>query len=608
MASRGDRAGTRRLALAATLALLAFLTLTFKHISYPLLWHDEGDTVMFASRVLEYGYPKVHGEKNVVYGLPPRISADGRLELLASKDLDAYTGAPWAYYYFGAIGVALAAGADDLYTRTAWLRLPFAIVGVLGLGLLLWGMLEAVGGSPSRRLGFAAAYWALAAYSVSLILHLREARYYGLIIFLSCALIVVFLRHHVLGRLSYPRYCVLTTGLLFLIFNTFYPVYAVFLAAIGLSLAGSALRGAAPGRERLRALLAGALPLLASLALTLPLLAFFDFLGQTQGWMEEWGSSLQSYAANLRVVGLNLARYEFLAPALALRLAVSLGSGRADDATAGLRRRYAGFLFVFVTCYVLLVSITPFIWERYFISLSPAITAMLLLDAWTLADRLRSASQRRANASACLLAAVCFAVVAGVRVPDLRGRLHEITHRYQGPLDFIIPYLREHYPDPSKLVIATNYEDPVYMYYLGSRVTIGYYGVNLTEDLTQQPDVIVPRPWGAQRWTLELLKSRADYQARVFPIRPARANNVPGLSPRSPGRLTHQFETQRAESGDRVTIYERAAPAPSSARSSSSGSCSRPMKRCAILPSASIRKVATRWSIWPSGRRMLPTP
>src|SRR5262245_13551105 len=557
MARRGERASTLLLASTSCLALLGFLTLVFKHISYPLLWHDESDTVMFAKRVLEFGYPKVYDGKNVLYGLPPRRLANGRLALRSEK-LDAYIGSPWGYYYFGAIGVALAEGSDDLYAKTAWLRLPFATVGVLGLGVLLWGLLETVGPGARNRLAFATAYWVLAAYSVSLILHLREARYYGLIVFLSCALLVVYLRHHLIGGLSTARYWVLATGLLFLIFNTLYPVYAVFCAAIGLSLGADALRGAGPGRERLRELLRGAVPLLASLALTLPLLVFFDLLAQPRGWMENRGTSLASYAANLRNVFLILARYEFLVPALAMRLVVARGSERDDDAAAALRRRIASFLLLFCVCYVLLVSITPFIWERYFIALSPVINALLLLDTWTFARRLRAAPRRRWIAAAGILMAVCFVLNVGMRVPELRGRVYEITHRYKGPLDYIVPYLRERYPDPSALVIATNYEDPAYMYYLGSRVTVGFFGANLAEDLEVQPDVIVFRPWGQQRPALELLKSRARYQVRIFPVRSAKVNNLPGLSPRSAGRgLIHRFATEHAVSGDRVTLYER---------------------------------------------------
>jgi hypothetical protein len=226
----------------------------------------------------------------------------------------------------------------------------------------------------------------------------------------------------------------------------------------------------------------------------------------------------------------------------------------------------AAFLFLFCVCYVLLISLVPFVWERYFIALSPAITSLLLLDTWTFAGRLRAAPRQLGHRAAAALLAVCFAVVVGLRAPEMRGRLYEITHRYKGPLDYIIPYLRERHPDPAALVIATNYEEPAYMYYLGSRVTVGFYGANLEEDLAVQPDVIVFRPWRQQLWALERLRRRDRYREHRFPVRSAKTNNVPGLSPESAGRgLVHLFKTQYAEGADRVTVLERE-PAPSAPR------------------------------------------
>jgi putative lipoprotein len=49
------------------LAVALFAGLLFGRLAWPLLWQDEGETAMFARRVLEYGYPKVHDEGNVVY-------------------------------------------------------------------------------------------------------------------------------------------------------------------------------------------------------------------------------------------------------------------------------------------------------------------------------------------------------------------------------------------------------------------------------------------------------------------------------------------------------------------------------------------------------------
>ena len=82
------------LMLAATL-----LAMLFRHLSYPLLWHDESDTVMLGQRVLEYGYPKVHGERNVVYGLHPDQS------IAIHQGLDAYLGSP---------GMRIAGGTDEV--------------------------------------------------------------------------------------------------------------------------------------------------------------------------------------------------------------------------------------------------------------------------------------------------------------------------------------------------------------------------------------------------------------------------------------------------------------------------------------------------------------
>ncbi|MDR3184425.1 MAG: hypothetical protein LBT49_03365 [Prevotellaceae bacterium] len=54
--------------LSVALFLLLLFSL-FKNISYQLLWNDESMTAVGAEVVLEYGYPKVHGEKNVFYDL-----------------------------------------------------------------------------------------------------------------------------------------------------------------------------------------------------------------------------------------------------------------------------------------------------------------------------------------------------------------------------------------------------------------------------------------------------------------------------------------------------------------------------------------------------------
>lgn len=547
------------------LAMLLFLTMLLKHISYPLLWHDESDTVMFGERVLEYGYPKVHGPKNVVYGLKHR------LKLGVDERFDAYTGAPWGYYYFASIGVALARGADDLYAKTALLRLPFAAIGSLGLIVLLLGVLDATERDPPHRLVFSILFWASMTYSVSLQLHLREARYYGLIVFLTCALISIFIRHHVFAKLSYRWYVGLGALLLFLIFNTFYPAFVPAGAAIALHAAWGALRGGGSHSERLRRLLRDGLPVILALAAALPLLLFFDFLQQVQGWLDSNDGSLGGYASSLGIVSANLLRYELLAPALVTRLGLLLQLRLVFEAPLPeklrQRQRIAGFLWLFIACYVLVVSRTPFVWERYFIALSPVVTVTFLLDAFSLYELLRGPVAARGRRWSGVSTATAVVLVLGVnlwvRVPEFRGRIYEIGHRYRGPLDFVIPYLKNRYPHIEDLVIATNYEDPVYMYYLGSQVTVGYYGANLARDLELQPDIIIPRSWSARSKALGALARGAEYTPRRFPVANLKTNNTPGLSALNPGGLVHEFRTRLAREGEpRLLILERSDPEP----------------------------------------------
>jgi hypothetical protein len=309
------------------------------------------------------------------------------------------------------------------------------------------------------------------------------------------------------------------------------------------------------------------------------LLLFFDFVRQVEGWLDQFGSSFGVYLQSLEVVLANLLRYEFLAPAIAARLAVQVQLAiRGGTAPAGATKRrldVSNFLWLLVGVYCVVVSRTPFIWERYFIALSPVITLVFLLDGWTLFDLLSdrvAAAARRTGILSAALVVVCLAVTVAVRIPEFRGRLYEIRHRYRGPLDYVIPYLTETYPSPGDLVIATNYEESSLMYYLGSHVTVGFCGADLKRDLTFQPDIIIPRRWRRNLGVLRTLAARADYAARTFPIESLLTNNYPGLSSRNPGGIVHQFKTRLADRpGDRLTILERTARPPASSPRRSPG-------------------------------------
>ncbi|MGH7338574.1 MAG: hypothetical protein ACREI7_13415, partial [Myxococcota bacterium] len=170
----------------------------------------------------------------------------------------------------------------------------------------------------------------------------------------------------------------------------------------------------------------------------------------------------------------------------------------------------------------------------------------------------RTDAARIATAGLAAVALAC-AACAIVRAPELRGRIAELREPYRGPLDHVIPYLLERYPNPADLVIATNYEDVAYMFYLRATAVLGYYAPERERDLGFAPDVIIPRPWPVNQRALEHLATRETYVMEAFPVANVRANNLPDLSPRNRSGLVHRFRSPvPGVDGDRLLIGERA--------------------------------------------------
>ena len=182
---------------------------------------------MHGKRVLEYGYPKVHDGKNVVYDLRhsnPNLGID--------EKTDAYIGgANWGMYYVAAIGVKLAEMSDDIFTKTAILRIPFALAGLIGLAILAFLGAQFFENRLSKYV-FLTLFTFLELISIPLVLHLREARYYSLTVFLTAFIIFSYTRYRILKKAKYLTYAVLLTVSLFLLFVTFSPGYFIFLIAI----------------------------------------------------------------------------------------------------------------------------------------------------------------------------------------------------------------------------------------------------------------------------------------------------------------------------------------------------------------------------------------
>ena len=124
----------------------------------------------------------------------------------------------------------------------------------------------------------------------------------------------------------------------------------------------------------------------------------------------------------------------------------------------------------------------------------------------------------------------------------MAGRLHEVQHRYRGPLDHVIAYLIENYEDTQNLVVATVREGAVFAYYLDAHVLVDSHQLTIEKDFLLQPGIIVPRPGGSSQM-LGLLAVRASYDQEDLPVMNLPRNNVPNLSDRDAGGIVHRFET-----------------------------------------------------------------
>src|SRR5262245_2285579 len=63
-------------------------------LAHPLFWADEGETAMFGSRIIQFGYPRVHGDRNVVYQFGSNIAIG------VDERTDAYIGTTWGQFYY----------------------------------------------------------------------------------------------------------------------------------------------------------------------------------------------------------------------------------------------------------------------------------------------------------------------------------------------------------------------------------------------------------------------------------------------------------------------------------------------------------------------------
>ena len=155
------------------------------------------------------------------------------------------------------------------------------------------------------------------------------------------------------------------------------------------------------------------------------------------------------------------------------------------------------------------------------------------------------------------LACICF-INTALCDNHITDYCYQITHPLHGPLDYYIPAIKERFPHPENLVIATNYEEMSYEYYLGCKVILGFQNhfISVDKDTGWQqyrPDVIILRPsWYQDNRPYKFYFQHAQYKKITFPVKDQPVNDVTDLY----FFMKHHFRTVFAEGeDDRAAMY-----------------------------------------------------
>lgn len=558
--TRDIRSGTSTIVSKVSVFLisLVFGFLLFGNISRPLLWADESMTTMFASRVLDYGYPKVHDDRgNVVYdaeATDPSIGIDEKRDAVL---VNIY----WLQYYFTAPFVWLSRHWNDIYTQTLILRLPFAIVGLLGL-LLVFSSITSLFNNKSRLWSYGVLYGVLCLSSITLLLHLREVRYYSLNILFLGLFLYLFTQARVLKKLAIVVY-VPAMSLLFIgIFLIYFPFYFTAVATLGVAegllwlvSGGFSLRKV---NSETRSFIFGILPIVLALPVIIPLISYFRVFEINDHISSKMQFTPDIYRTNLAGVFRHLGRYEFLYLALFAKLFMLAFTPRL------VTRREAGYagawvtsilLFVFTLTYLFVIARVPFyVFIRYFVLVIPAINVSVVLDSFLILRSIEESvdNQFLKKVSYNLICSILLISSLATNYPYLKNKFYEATHSYQGPLDVAIPYIKERFKNTHDLTIATNYEDSSLLFYLDCKIAVGFVGLNKVKDAALTPDIIFYRKrWGNHADIFNAYLNKDQYEQVKFPVVDFPVNNIAELDfPFA----SHQFKTLTTED-EREQVY-----------------------------------------------------
>ena len=451
-------------------ALLGLLVLgallIFPNLGNRYLWEDEAETALLARNVLRFGQP---------------VAFDG--VHLISQECGVDSDARYVWRQTGWLPIYVTA------TSFAWLgestlsaRLPFALLGILA-PLSLYALARR--SYADRVIAWMAALSLMA--SVPFLLHVRQARYYSLVIIAT-----IWILYFGLSVIERSRFAAvgLVIALTVLLQSTSFVSAAV-------------LAGLAAGTLAMRAGLGGLLRLAAAVAvallINLPLLMTGGF-GHRIAMMIGVPTPA-GIASRLTAFLIESELHAF--PAVLFGVALAIGHVLSRRAPVGdstpAENRVTRFLLVFTVAYLLVVACGPFGFFRYLLGLLPVFALLqgrLLVWLWV--------RQRVLALAVALLAVVPdrSELLDGSLAAPLGRYVREITHDVDGPIKGLVRHLKLH-ARPGDRVFITYGDLPLRFY-----TNLDIRGGQACEDLSRwpEPDWVVVRYFfrfraAGPRWT-----------------------------------------------------------------------------------------------------------
>ncbi len=534
---------------------LVLIVCVFKNISYPLFWADESMTIMGTERVLQYGYPKSHDGKNTLndlYCTDPKMAVN--------EEDDAFIGgASWGQYYYGTIGYALADKADDMYTKTGIVRSTFAFIGIAGIFLLIYFMSGLFTNGFTKQI-FIFIFLLCEFTSCTLLLHLKEVRYYSIAFFISAFLLSIYVRYRFYKPFNNILFIFLLSASSWLLFNTFSPLYFIFSLSIGLSEIIMMVFEYVKTKKLMDSF-KKSLPVIVSLAIAFfavsPLLIYFKTFARAEVNYSDLNFNFSVYKTYLALVIGYFENRELFWLALAMRIGILLNIKKVMTLNSPLFKASNYFTLLFIVFVFSIPKIPTGIFSRYLIYMQPVLCLSAIFDFFLLFKLFLNDQKNIFNAKTVVLIITfsgLFSYTVLMNLPYLRSHLFEMTHQYKGPLDYTIPFIKSNFTETDKLVIATNYEETSYMYYLKSKVIVGNMCNNIASDSLLSPDII------SRRYALTMMPGvfdkfhkQAVYDTIVFPLNDATVNNIPELYTEP----QHKFVSDTSSNGQngQVILY-----------------------------------------------------